>query len=229
MSYRQMKKKVLVLLEEEELNDALAVIAAMPARRVINPLFGLLYHGELLVRWRAVTAMGAVAAALADREMEKARIIMRRLMWNLNDESGGIGWGSPEAMGEIMARHSTLAREYASILLSFLDPHRNFLEHERLQEGLLWGVGRLAHERPQLATAAPPLLQPFFSSPVAALRGLAVWAAGPIRPPELDKCIETMRSDNEHLDIFLDGRLVRCTVGDLAKRALECMVDSLNR
>jgi len=165
--------------------------------------------------------MGAVVAALADREIEAARIIMRRLMWNLNDESGGIGWGSPEAMGEIMARHPRLAREYAAILISFLDPDGNFLEHERLQEGLLWGVGRLAHERPHLATTAAPLLLPFFSSPVAALRGLAVWAAGPIQPPEVDKLIAAMRSDNDQLNIFLDGRLVCCTVGDLAKRVLE--------
>jgi len=40
---------------------------------------------------------------------------MRRLMWNLNDESGGIGWGNPEAMGEILACHEALANEYAPI------------------------------------------------------------------------------------------------------------------
>jgi len=36
-------------------------------------------------------------------------------MWSLNDESGGIGWGAPEAMGAIMARHTGLADEYANI------------------------------------------------------------------------------------------------------------------
>ena len=56
-----------------------------------------------LIRWRAVSAMGIVTAALADARMDAARVIMRRMMWQLNDESGGIGWGIPEAMGEIMA------------------------------------------------------------------------------------------------------------------------------
>jgi hypothetical protein len=46
--------------------------------------------------------MGEVMAHLADKDMESARVIMRRLMWSLNDESGGIGWGAPEAMGEIV-------------------------------------------------------------------------------------------------------------------------------
>ncbi|MEA3417440.1 MAG: hypothetical protein U9R02_15080 [Thermodesulfobacteriota bacterium] len=53
--------------------------------------------------------MGVVVSNLADHDMESARVIMRRLIWNLNDESGGIGWGSPEAMGEIMARNNRLA------------------------------------------------------------------------------------------------------------------------
>lgn len=44
--------------------------------------------------------------------MEKACTVMRRLMWTLNDEFGGIGWGVPEAMGEIMVCHKGLAHIY---------------------------------------------------------------------------------------------------------------------
>jgi len=96
---------------------------------VINPLFSFLYNNDEQVRWRTVTAFGAVVAKLADEDMEAARIIMRRLMWNLNDESGGIGWGSPEAMGETLARHEGLAKEYARILLSYARQDGNYLEH----------------------------------------------------------------------------------------------------
>ncbi len=93
--------------------------------------------------------MGMVVSNLADHDIESARVVMRRLMWNLNDESGGIGWGSPEAMGEIMARHSRLAQEFASILVSYINPDKNYIEHEILQRGVLWGIGRLAYERPE--------------------------------------------------------------------------------
>ena len=55
--------------------------------------------------------MGAVVAHLAEKDMESARVVMRRLMCSLNDESGGIGWGAPEAMGEIIASHEGLASE----------------------------------------------------------------------------------------------------------------------
>jgi len=53
--------------------------------------------------------MGRVVSSLAEKDMESARVVMRRLMWNLNEESGGIGWGCPEAMGETMARSAPLA------------------------------------------------------------------------------------------------------------------------
>ena len=81
-----------------------------------------------MIRWRAVSAMGHVVSRQAENDMPAARIIMRRLMWNLNDESGGIGWGSPEAMGDIMARSAPLTREYHRILISYVDPSGNFLE-----------------------------------------------------------------------------------------------------
>ena len=75
---------------------------------------------------------------------------MRRLMWMLNDESGGIGWGAPEAMAEAMACHPRLAEEYVRILLSYIREDGNFLEYEPLRRGALWGIGRLARVYPEM-------------------------------------------------------------------------------
>jgi len=80
---------------------------------------------------------------------------MRRFMWTLNDESGGIGWGSPECMGEIMARHQGLALEYRRILFSYLAQgdtgSDNYLEYLPLRRGAFWGLARLAQGDPVLA------------------------------------------------------------------------------
>ncbi len=220
-THRHLKKQVLDLLQAEDFLEAgLTTIAAMPARQVINPLFGLLYHGDTTVRWHAVTAMGAVVAQLADHERESARVIMRRLMWNLNDESGGMGWGSPDAMGEIMARHHGLAQEYACILISYLNPNGNYLEHEGLQQGALWGLGRLAQILPELVHDATLFLPAFFSSSMPALRGLAVWAAGPLVDDRLRSLIQLLANDPAGLTLFLDGQLVQTTVAEQARLAL---------
>ncbi|MGD9194313.1 MAG: hypothetical protein PVH58_20495, partial [Desulfobacterales bacterium] len=117
----------------------------MPPKRAVNPLFSLLCSLDERLKWRAVTAMGQVVSNLAETDLESARVIMRRFMWHLNDESGGIGWGCPESMGEIMARCERLADEYGFVLISYIQPEGNYLEHEILQRGVLWGVGRLAH------------------------------------------------------------------------------------
>jgi hypothetical protein len=221
MTHRQLKKQVLELLQSAAWPGTVETLAGMPARQVVNPLFGLLYHGEPLVRWRAVSAMGAVVAGLADQQMESARIIMRRFMWNLNDESGGIGWGSPESMAEIMARHAGLAREYGSILISYADPEGNFLEHPVLQQGVLWALGRLGRVRPEVARRAAGFVVPFLQqSHDSILRGLAVWALRPAVDDTLRPMLEPLRGDRRTLQIFIDPELVPFTIADLAAQAL---------
>jgi len=104
VSRRQIHSELLSLLQDEDLDRSMAAFGKYANRRVIAPLFSFFYRYESWLRWRAITAMGEAVMQMAGRDMEYARNIMRRLIWNLNDESGGIGWGSAEAMGEIMAR-----------------------------------------------------------------------------------------------------------------------------
>ena len=220
MTFRRLKKEITTLLQAPNLTPGLAVIVDMPADQAVNPLFSLLYHHHDQVRWRAVTAIGLVVAALADRDPAPARVYMRRLMWHLNDESGGIGWGSPEAMGEIMARHCLLAREYAAILISYLAPWGNYLEHEPLQQGVLWAVGRLGRSRPHRVHEAGPLLLPFLSSPSPSLRGLAAWAAGPVLNAELKIMLEGLKHDSAEFTLYWEEQLSACTIATATEASL---------
>ena len=220
MGYRQLKKLLPALFKSEEFEKSLEEICLIPARRVVNPLFSFFYNTDELVKWRAVTAMGVVVARLAHEDLESARIVMRRLMWNLNDESGGIGWGSPEAMGEIMARHDGLAGEYACILVSYINETGNFLEHEMLQRGVLWGLGRLAYARPDLVRDAAAYLCPFMRSKDAVHRGLAAWVAGAIPSEMTESLLKHLVTDEARINIFINMNLEQRTVGQLAVEAL---------
>ena len=220
MGSRKLKKKILELLGSDDFGNSLQKICQLPARQAVNPLFSFFYNTNELIRWRAVTAMGALVFSLADQDMESARVVMRRLMWNLNDESGGIGWGSPEAMGEIMARHSRLAEEYSKILISYVDEDGNFIEHEVLQRGVLWGMGRLAYARPGLVEHAAPFLLPFMESEDKIHRGLAAWAAGALNTVLTKPLLRNLAVDNSKINIFVDMHLVEYTVGQLAIEAL---------
>ncbi|MBW2604650.1 MAG: HEAT repeat domain-containing protein [Deltaproteobacteria bacterium] len=220
MGIRQLKKILPALLKNDAFEKSLDQICLMPARKVVNPLFSFFYNPDELVKWRAVIAMGAVVARLAHEDFESARIVMRRLMWNLNDESGGIGWGSPEAMGEIMARHDSLAKEYACILVSYINEAGNFLEHEMLQRGVLWGLGRLAHTRPERVRDAAAYLCPFMRSKDPVHRGLAAWTAGAIPSKMTESLLKRLVTDEAKINIFIGIHLEERTVGQLAAEAL---------
>lgn len=220
MGNRKLKKKILELLDSDDFEHGLQIICQLPARQAVNPLFSYFYNTNELIRWRAITAMGALVYSLANQDMESARIIMRRLMWNLNDESGGIGWGSPEAMGEIMARHSRLGEEYSKILMSYIDENGNFIEHEVLQRGVLWGLGRLAHARPRLVGHAAPFLIPFMESEDKFHRGLAAWTAGALNTVLTKPLLQHLAVDNSKIKIFVDMHLVEYTIAQLANEAL---------
>lgn len=226
MGSRDLKKSLQTLLEEP-LNDAqLEKICALPLRQVIGQLFFFFYsEEESLLRWNAITAMGAVTSRLATVEMEHARTVMRRLMWNLNDESGGIGWGSPEAMGEIMARSAPLADEYANILVSYINPAGNFIEHNMLRRGVLWGIGRLAQVRPELIRDAAPFLTSCLTAPDPYLRGLSTRAAGYIRATLLKDIIATLTQDSSQIRIFSNFQLTATSISELACQALSRMDD----
>lgn len=145
-SYRKLKKKVYNLLGQDDFTEAVKEISRFPARKVINPLISSLCSVDEKIKQRAAVAIGIVVANLADHDIESARVIMRRLMWNLNDESGGICWGAPEAMAEIMVRNNKIADEYRKILISYSDPTKNYLEHEGLQKSVRRGLERLARK-----------------------------------------------------------------------------------
>ena len=222
MGKRRLKrKKVLELLRSGDVDLVVAELRELPGRGFLNPLRSALCSDEN-AKWHAITAMGILTADLADRDLESARVVMRTLMWNLTEESGGIAWGVPESMAEIIACHELLAAEYAPILVSYMREDGSFLEYEPLQRGVVWGVGRVAQARPELlhANHAGRYLLPYLGSDDPVVRGLAAWASGLLGTREAETKLEALLKDREPVRIYLDRELVTSSVGELANRAL---------
>ena len=179
-----LKKRVQRLLAEKNLNDIFLELSGYREEDLINPLFSSLCNSNEIVRWHAVSAFGIVVSQLAKRNLESARVIMRRFLWSLNDESGGIGWGAPEAMAEIMANHPVLADEYLHMLVSYIQEDGdelyqdgNFIELPMLQRGILWGIGRLAggYRQRLIESGVAKELAKYLESPDLIVFGLALW------------------------------------------------------
>jgi hypothetical protein len=218
---RKLKKRVAEYLQAEDFARGLCEICRLPARQVVNPLFSFLCSIDERIKWRAVTAMGKVISNLAESDLESARVIMRRFIWQLNDESGGIGWGCPESMAEAMVQNEILAEEFWCLLFSYIQPEGNYIEHPVLQRGVLWGVGRLAHNRPRHARQASAHLLPYMETADPILRGLAAWAAGPIAGQAMYPRLKKLIHDQGRLTVYCDGQMVQHSVGQLAQAALE--------
>ena len=225
VSQRGSKQEILTLLGQAELVEVLTALAGYPPEKLLNPLFSGICSGSEKIKWNAVSAMGATVARLADQDLEAARVVMRRFMWNLNDESGGIGWGTPEAMAECLARHAGLAGEYTKILVSFMREDGFYLELPALQRGLLWGIARLAEVRPELLRTwqAPRYLLPYLDSEDPIVRALASLALGRLRVVEAAARIKQCSDETTEFSLYAGQRLTTVTTGQLARAALAAL------
>jgi hypothetical protein len=223
MGFRRLKKEIGRLLADRDFEQSLAVIRKMPPRQAISPLFGYFCDLDETVKWHAVTAAGALVADLARTDIESARVVVRRFIWNLNDESGGIGWGCPEAMGESLARSKPLAAEYWCLQTSYIQPGGNYLEHPVLQRGAVWGVGRLAHRRPDLPAMCGRLLLPYLNSDDTILRATSVWAASRLPAPETKPILEKLKDDHSQVSLYDGMRFNTERISDLAQTALNAL------
>ena len=216
------KRRISKLLESSDIDAVISELRQLPASKVINPLIGALCSNNETVRWHAITALGPIVADLANHDMEAARVVMRRFMWSLNDESGGIGWGAPEAMSEIIAVHNRLAEEYGHMLVAYMREDGFYLELPQLQQGLMWGLARLAMVNPSLLKAKNVVtyLLPYLDSPDSTVRGLAAWALGLLQSKEASAELTKLVNDPNEVKIFLNRTMVSDTVGGLAHKAL---------
>lgn len=154
--FRTLKSAVRSRLQAPDWPAFARELDAYPARELVGPLFACLPLGGEATD-RAAAALGRAVSRLADEHIEEARNVIRRLMWHMNEESGNIGWGIPEAFGEVLAQNRRLADEFHSILFSYITntgKEDNFCDNAVLRRSCYRAAERLALARPDLAPQA---------------------------------------------------------------------------
>ena len=166
-----------------------------------------------LTRWRAIEALGRLSAHLAQiGDLEKVRGIIRRILWLMNDESGGIAWNGPEAIGEILYDVPVLLEEYGRIVASFID-------QEPFGPGTHWAIARMTERATSEFEDSLGELERSLESELAEERGHALMSLSKIDPELGAKASETLLEDSGelHLYDFETGNLEKTTVGDIAR------------
>ncbi|CCO22930.1 DVU0298 family protein [Maridesulfovibrio hydrothermalis] len=231
---RKIKKTVMEALTAENWEQEFSHLMEVHSMQtLIAPLFSSLCASTVIARWHGITCFGKVVSRMVAEDTPRARIVMRRMTWMLNEESGGCAWGAPEAMGEITAASDLMADEYGRILLSYIHEAEgrpeNYLEFTTLLRGALWGVARLAQDRPDIAAPATDDLIGFLQNPDAVIVGTACWGLGGLKSSKSVKPLEGLVDNDTVIEIYKDCSLQSVTVGKMAQDALDEISQGINK
>ena len=203
-----LRETVKGFLNSREYDSILAL--AGREKRLVRTAISLLYDGDELTRWRAVTFMGRLALA----EPEKVKPLLKRFIWWMNDESGGIGWGSAPSMGEIGRVVPELMQGAVRVVV-------HYRQERFLYPGVIWATGRLAKTYPEVVAEAVPDLVAFLGDGDRVVRGQAVLALGEIGDSRAREGLEKMLDDTSKVSLYEEEELSTKEVKTAAAEALQ--------
>lgn len=211
MSRRIERTRVKEILRERDFDNLLQW--AVSVRNPQRVLLSLAYDDDELVRWRAIEAIGKVAHARVESDIEKVRDLIRRLLWLMNDESGGLGWHSPEIIGEILVNVPSLIDEYGELLLAYL-------KEEPFERGSYLAVYRIASVNPKPYTKRVSELIESLNDSDPLIRLYTAMALEKINPEIFQKTTAKVLSDESRLTMydFETGMLKNVTVKQIIRQ-----------
>jgi HEAT repeat protein len=212
-------------LLDQEAYEALVRMARGHEGKTANGLIGLLTDSNETVKWRAVKALGQLTAQMFSEDPEGVRKVIRQLIWNLNDESGGIGWGMPEALGEILAVVPVLREEYSGLLAAYLVEEGCLLENEQLQKGVIWGLGRLKFLDQALKDKVIPFLLQALKNSDLSIRGTAAWALGELGAPDAVPHLKPSQGEIRMVKLFINNNFQEKSLDQWVKEALDKIIE----
>jgi hypothetical protein len=163
------------LLEAEDYPALLRLSRDAPAR-TLRYLNGRLSSEDADVKWRAVRALGVLAADPDLLSDEKLSEQLRRYLWSLNDESGAVPFGVPEAMGEILARRPSLQPAFLPLICSMIH-EEEVTQTGPIERGVLWAIGRAGVAALRCNPDVLPRIRSMAAAhPNADTRRVAAWA-----------------------------------------------------
>lgn len=177
---------------------------------VIRRIIALAYDKEDVLSWRAIEAMGIIAGRLSGERIDVIRDTIRRLLWSMGEESGGIGWSSAEMLGEIIRSDPDEFADIIPIVWSFK-------EEDMFRPGVLRAMGRIADVRPDLVAFISKDLRPMLSDKNPAVRAYAVWVIGKLGIRDFFEDIASLSGDNSIVSFYQDFELAKKTVGCIVR------------
>ncbi len=206
-----LRKKITELLEQKNISE----LTDLSEREhgVFRILISLAYDKHRLICWRAIEALGIISGNMSQKEPERIRNLIGRLLWTIREESGGIGWSAPEMLGEIVRNSPDIFADIGPIISSFY-------EEDMLKRGVLRALVRIGDIRPDLIQNAAALVKLSLKHEDPEIRFYAIRLAGCLRLTACLNHIKDLRDDNNEITIYENGDFRTMKVGDIAKKTV---------
>lgn len=104
---------------------------------LVSKLISLSYDKDDLIAWRAIQSFKEISIRLTPIDQNFMRNTIRRLLWSMSDESGGIGWSACEILGMIISAN---VKEYSDVIPLLW----SFREEEMFKSGVMWAIYHIA-------------------------------------------------------------------------------------
>ncbi len=207
-----------------EANDLEAVVSlAKENRKVLSLLVRMAYDKDTLIGWRAIKAIGLSAKALVTTDYDFLRETVRKLLWSLSDESGGIGWASPEILGEILSADPERFSDIIPLIAEVYD-----IEEKVFRPGILYALGKIAEVSPDLimpfkglikralSEAGEPLTHVFALDLLKTLKG----RLGKEDMNSLTEVMRSLLSDHSEAWVYKNDRFISVEIDEYARSFL---------
>ena len=174
-----------------------------------------LYDIDEKLRWPAIEAAAGFMRRwwLLGRE-EKVRIYIRTLFWSMSDESGGVGWSSPQTIAEIIVNIPEIIDPYGSMMIAYS------IEEPPLMQGGLWGIGRLGKPIYDSVDFLKDKVLAVFQSDSTDVLGIAAWAMGETGFKPAMPFLERLRMYTEPATIYIEGNFCEKAIRQWAEEAI---------
>jgi hypothetical protein len=174
-----------------------------------------LYDLDEVLRWSAIETVAKLMKKWWDSgKEEKVRIYIRTLFWSMNDESGGIGWSSPQTVAEIIVNNPVLIDPYGSMMIA------HCIDEPPLLKACFWGIGRMGGLIRESIKFFQDKILKIFSNDDVEILGLAAWAMGESGVALAIPFLEKLRFRSEPVKIYLEGNFYEKLLGKWAEEAI---------
>lgn len=209
------KDKVRDVLQRRSYHELIAL--NKKGKAVFRYLVSLSFDKTDVITWRSIEAMGIFCKEVAQNDPEETMHMVRKLLWYLSEETGGVAWSAPEMLGEVVRNNPKLTAHIAPIV--------THLDEPPFQRGVAWATGRIGELFPEMVSDVIHETIENTKSDDPFIRGYTARALGLVKVKEALSALDNLLEDPAVIQCYINGEIVDKTVSELAMEAKAKITD----